>query len=385
MNKNQKILIINAGSATLKFKIFTAELKEEIAGIIERIGMKDSFLELQESNQPNFFRQNYPGGVKNHEQAVDKMLAALKKILSQVEIIGHRVVHGGEEFQQVTRLNSVIIQQLAEYNHLAPLHNPINLACIRKLSQILPKLDQYAVFDTAYFSTMPEYIYRYALPNRLYTQNKIRRYGFHGVSHQSAVIQGAKKAKVSLTSSKIVSCHLGSGCSVTATLNGHALATSMGFTPLEGLVMSTRSGDLDASIPLYLLSELKMDMSQVTQILNEQSGLLGIAGTKDMRDILAAAGHKVEGYDIDRQFTSEQQASAKLALDMFIYSITKYIGQYHVLLKGLDLLVFTGGIGERSGVIRKMVTQQIRHLGKFKTTVIPANEELVIAQQILTV
>lgn len=385
MKPGQKILIINAGSATLKFKIFSANLTEEISGVVERLDLTDSFLELKSRGSKNFVRRNFPGGVKDQIEALEAVFLQLKDYLPQVGLIGHRVVHGGEEFTQTTRLNSLVVEKLKKYNKLAPLHNPANLMAAARTLKKFPAVDQYAVFDTAYYKTLPEHIYRYALPNEFYEKEKIRVYGFHGVSHQYAVLEGAKKAKKSLKNLRVVSCHLGSGCSVTASLAGEALATSMGFTPLSGVMMSSRAGDLDPGILLYLLEELKLDAAAIRNILNRQSGLLAVAGVVDMRDILLAAGQKVEDYEAKKQFTISERERARLALKMFIYHLTSYIGQYFVLLGGLDLLVFTGGIGERSNVIRQLVKKQVSHLGKFKVAVVPANEELMIAREILKV
>lgn len=377
-----KILIINSGSATLKFKIFdSVALKEQIIGIIERIGLEDSFLELKEKGSRNFFKQNFPGGIKNHEAAFSEMAKSLKKFLPEIGHIGHRVVHGGEEFNSTVRLNHVVIGKLAKYNELAPLHNPINLCCIKKSWDLFPQIDQYAIFDTAYYRTLPDYVFKYALPEELYKEYGIRRYGFHGISHEYAAVEGARKAKKNFLKSKIITCHLGGGCSMTAAKDGQAVGTTMGFTPLEGLMMSTRSGDIDPSIPLFLISR-GLSPEEVDEILNKKSGLLGVAGTRDMREILSAAGEKVVGYKPEKKFSSTEKEKSKLALKMFVYNIVRYVGQFKAVMKGLDLLVFTGGIGERSPALRNLVLKEVKSLGKFKSIVVNANEELMMAKEI---
>jgi acetate kinase len=270
---------------------------------------------------------------------------------------------------------------LEKFNKLAPLHNPVNLACVKSAMKILPHVDQFAIFDTAYYSSIPDYAHRYALPEKYYALG-IRRYGFHGISHKYAIINGAKKAKIKIAKSKIITCHLGSGCSITATQNGRAVDTTMGFTPLEGLTMSTRAGDLDASIPLYMINELKMTPAEIYDLFNKQSGLLGICGLMDMREILIAAGKKVVGYKSDKKYSKKQQADCRLALEIFVYDIVRYIGQLAMSMSGMDLIVFTGGIGERSPVVRKMVLDRIKSLRKFQSAVVNADEEWMIAQEI---
>ena len=375
-----KILIINAGSATLKFKVFSAvNLSEEISGIVERLGLKNSFLTVKSSGVRKTIK--YPSGLKNHNLAFREIAKELKSILPEIKLVGHRIVHGGGVFNQPVKLNSYIIEKLERYNKLAPLHNPINLTCAKIALKILPRVQQFAVFDTAYYFTIPNYAHRYALPEKFYKLG-IRRYGFHGLSHKYSAIVGAKKINLPIKKSKIITCHLGSGCSLTATKNGQAIDTTMGFTPLEGLTMSTRAGDLDASIALYMIDELKMSTKEISFLFNEQSGLLGVAGTMDMREILSAIGYQVSGFKTDKKYTKNQKAKAKLALAIFIYDIVRYIGQLAISLEGVDLVVFTGGIGERSAVIRSLILNKIKHLGKFKSVIISANEELMIAREI---
>lgn len=376
-----KILVINSGSATLKFKVFSApNLSEEISGIVERIGLKGSFLSIKSANGD--FVKKYPQGIKDHSLALGEVVLQINDILPDIKLVGHRVVHGGGVFHEPVRLNKNVIQKLSKYNKLAPLHNPINLACASTALKILPQAKHLAVFDTAYYSTLPDYVHRYALPEKFYKLG-IRRYGFHGLSHKYSAIEGSKKAKIKINKSKIITCHLGSGCSITATLNGRAIDTTMGFTPLEGLTMSTRAGDLDASIPLYMIDELKMSTFEINEIFNKKSGLLAIAGTMDMREILLACGKKVTDYKTNKIFTKKQKVNSELALNIFIYDIVRYIGQLITSMGGVDLIVFTGGIGERSPIIREMILKQIKCLGKCKPVVVNANEELMIAREII--
>lgn len=375
-----KILIINAGSATLKFKVFSADkLKEEISGLFERIGLKESFLSLKSAGRT--VTRKYPAGLADHQLAFTALAEEIKDILPDIKLVGHRLVHGGGVFHRPTKLNQIIIKKLSVYNKLAPLHNHINLSCASAALKILPQARHLAVFDTAYYANLPDYIKHYALSDKFFKLG-IRKYGFHGLSHQYAAQAGAKAAGLKISQAKIITCHLGSGASLTATRNGQSCDTTMGFTPLSGLVMSTRSGDLDPFIPLYLIKELKMSVAEVSGLLNHKSGLLGLTGQSDMREILAAAGQKVSGYKANKKFTSQDKKQAQLALAIFVYSVVRYIGQLTAVLGGLDLLVFTGGIGERSPIIRRMIVLQVKHLAKFKTVVIPANEELMMAREI---
>lgn len=382
-----KILVFNSGSATLKFKIYCESnknfsLSEELSGIIERIGLDNSFIEISERGSKNFIKENFPSGIKNHAEAVILVLEKIKKYLVEISYVGHRVVHGGADFVDPTLINSVVLQRLRKFNRLAPLHTPINLTVIEQALKLLPDAKQYAIFDTAYYKTLPEHIYLYPLPWELSQEQQIRRYGFHGISHKYAAQEAAKKLKQPLKKLKIVSCHLGSGASMTATKNGEAMSTTMGFTPLAGLMMSTRCGDIDPAIPLYLINEIGLNSQEVDNILNKKSGLLGVAGTMDMREVLAAAGKKVVSYKVEKKFTDEEKKRAEIALKMFVYNIVRYVGQLAVTIGGIDALVFTGGIGERSPIIRQLVVKDLKALGKFKTIVIPANEELMIAREI---
>jgi acetate kinase len=374
------ILVINSGSATLKCKLFNAgDLKVVFEGMVERIGLKDAFLATGKEIIP------YHGGIRNHEEALSIVLMAISRKYSlgkkELLAIGHRVVHGGEAFTSPTMVNSKVLKRLEKYKKLAPLHNPLNLACIEACMKLLPGIKNIGVFDTAYYRTLPDYAFIYPLPLKFYNQYKIRRYGFHGISHEYATRETARHLKKPLKKLKIISCHLGSGSSITATKFGQAIDTSMGFTPLEGLMMSTRTGDLDPAIPLYLIKTLKFHPWEVDQILNKNSGLLGVAGTMDMREVLVNAGYKIKGFKA-KKADSRKQKAARLALQIFIYRVQKYIGAYAAIMGGVDVIVFTGGIGERSEIIRKLVLKNLKRLGRFKTLVIPANEELMIAREV---
>ncbi|MEI6627353.1 MAG: acetate/propionate family kinase [bacterium] len=382
----KNILVINSGSATLKFKIFQLADKTEpveiVSGIFERIGIDNSFMEMKELLKNNFVKKNFPEGLKSHAEAFEVLIKELASYLSDLVYVGHRVVHGGEAFTEPTELNTTSLQRLKKYNRLAPLHNPVNLACAEKAMELLPNTKNFAVFDTAYYKTIPDYAYLYALPLEYHDNYGIRRYGFHGISHKYATRKACEILGKDLSNLKIVSCHLGSGASLSATLNGQAVATTMGFTPLQGLMMSTRCGDLDPAVPLFMIEELKMTPQEVDRVMNKKSGLLGIAGTMDMREILSAAGEQVTGYEPKKEFTEEEKHRAKLALKMFVYNVARYIGEYTVAMKGLDLVIFTGGIGERSEAVRQKVLAEISFMGKIESIVIPANEELMIAEEV---
>jgi len=376
------ILVINSGSATLKFKVFEfGNLKESISGIVERIGLEGSFIESRIKDQES---RDYCR-VKNHEEALKIVLERISDFrfpISDFLIVGHRVVHGGEEFTKPTVVTPGILQKLKKYSKLAPLHNPANLAGIAACQKLLPKIKNIAVFDTAFYSALPDYAYTYALPYEFYLKHGIRRYGFHGISHQFVAEEAAKKLGKPFKNLKLITCHLGSGCSITAINGGKAVDTSMGFTPLEGLMMSTRAGDLDPSIPLYLIRELGMKPQEVDRILNFKSGLLGISGFADMREVLTAAGYKVAGFKLNKKLKIKNKKLSQLALKIFVYRVQKYIGAYAGILGGADAVVFTGGIGERNPTIRSLILKGLKILGKVKVLAIPTNEELMIAREV---
>lgn len=378
----QYILVFNAGSATLKFKVFYfRSLKEKIAGNFERIGLLHPFLVIGQREWQ--FRK-----VGNHEQALRIILQRLQSIdyglrLKEIVDIGHRVVHGGEKFFKPLVVTPKIWQKIAQYNKLAPLHNPANLAVIRACYKLLPGVKNMAVFDTGFYKDLKPEVFLYALPLRFYTQYHIRRYGFHGISHGYVAKEAAKKLNKPLSKLNLITCHFGNGDSITAIKGGKPIDTTMGFTPLEGLTMGTRSGDLDPSVPLYLIQGLKMKPTQVYNLLNKKSGLLAISGfTSDMREILLASGYKVYDYQSKRKYTKKQKERAKLALSMFIYDIQRYISAYAGLLGKVDTIVFTGGMGERSPVIRRLALEGLRFTKKPKVLIIQTDEELAIAKEV---
>jgi len=364
------ILVLNAGSATLKFKVFKlADLKIVKSGIVERIGLMNSFIIINEQKEIS--------EVESHEQAFKLVISKLGEIKDDIVLVGHRVVHGGEDFKEPVVLNKKTIKKLKKYNKLAPLHNPVNLSCIKASDKYFKKVPDVAVFDTSFYQTLPDYAYIYAIPIKYYQRHKIRKYGFHGISHQYIAEQAAQKMRKNLNKLNLITCHLGSGCSITAIKKGKAIDTSMGFTPLEGLVMMTRSGSIDPAIPLYLMRKLKMSEDDINNCLNKRSGLFGLSGLMDMRDILSKAGYQVPGYKFKGRITKREQEVCRLTIDIFVYKIRKYLGSYKLILKDVDAIIFTGGIGERSSVIRSQILKNIT----IKSFIIPANEELMIAQQ----
>ncbi len=368
--EQQYILIINAGSATLKFKIFSfSDVKLVKEGIVERIGLMGSFIEFEGKKEFN--------EVENHEEAFKLIISKIGDLKDKIIMVGHRVVHGGGKYNEPILINKSILKNLKKFNILAPLHNPVNIKCIAAAHKYLPNIPNVAVFDTAFYKTLPPHAYIYAIPLKFYKQHKIRRYGFHGISHQYVAQMAAEKLKKPLSQLNLITCHLGSGCSITAIKKGQAIDTSLGFTPLEGLVMSTRCGTIDPAIPLYMITRLKMSAEEVDSLLNKRSGLFGLSGSMDMREILVKAGYVVPGFKLKSKVTLKEKEIAKLTLEIFIYNIKKYIGAYNTIIGKVDALVFTAGIGERSAIIRKLILQD---LPKFKVLVISTNEELLIAQ-----
>ena len=365
------ILVINCGSSSAKYQLFDINNYRSLAkGLIERIG------------------QN--GNCKNHYDAIGRIVKELtdKKtgvISSADEIagIGHRVVHGGEEFKSSTLITDKVIASIEKYSELAPLHNPPSLLGINACMDILKGIPQVAVFDTSFHQTMPQNAFLYGLPYKYYEKYGIRRYGFHGTSHRYVAMDAAKALKKPLGKLKIITCHLGNGCSMTAVENGKSVDTSMGFTPLEGLLMGTRSGDLDPAVVFYLMAKEGLSPAQISDILNKESGLLGVSGvSNDMRDLLKSS--KLPGPSATTAGAGKTQSSkrARLAIDMFVYRIEKYIGSYQAAMKGLDAIVFTAGIGEHNPWLVNRVKKDLKDvIGKsVRVLTIPTNEELLIAR-----
>lgn len=374
-------LVINSGSSSLKFSLFTKALKVRASGIVERIGLEKPFLSATLDGEK--VKETYKE-VKDHAVALKNVFAALKENgfdIKDIHAVGHRVVHGGEELTEPVIVNAAVIGRIRKHIRIAPLHNPANLAGILSCKTLLPWAKNVAMFDTGFYKGMPDFVYMYALPWELYKKHRIRRYGFHGISHQYVSQEAARQLKKPYRSLKIVSCHLGSGASITAVKNGKAFDTSMGFTPLEGLMMSTRCGDIDPAIPGYLMKELKMTPEEIDTLMNAKSGLLGVSGYKDLREVLTAAGHKVPGFSSKRRVSAERKYRAKLALDMFAFNVARYIGMYASIMGGVDAVLFTAGIGERSDTMRKMILKKVDLPWRPKIMVVPTDEELMIAKQ----
>lgn len=384
------ILVLNAGSSSLKFQIFKksgSKLAPIIKGEVEAINLANSSITINHVTTKTT--------VKSHQEALQKsfqliLKTGLIKDLQEIKLIGHRVVHGGEKYRKSVRINATVIKEIKNLSKLAPLHNPANLAGIISCQKLLPKAAQVAVFDTAFHQTIPEKAFLYALPAEFHKKHKIRRYGFHGINHQYVSEEAIKILKAKKKPFKrILSCHLGNGCSITAILDGKSIETSMGFTPLEGLIMGTRSGDIDPAIPLYMEKTLNQSPAEIDQLLNKKSGLLGLTGlSSDMRTIHAAA--------------QKGNKKAILALEMYTYRIAKYIGSFIGVLGGVDAIIMTAGIGEHAGYVRQAIfdyfkgtldlnpkanlnNEQFINSAKSKTQIliIPANEELKIAQESL--
>lgn len=373
--KNKLILIVNAGSSSMKFKLFDEKLNEIVSGIAERISQRSSFIVFNDKKKKIF--------IKNHEQALKKFFEFIKAEninLKNIEKVGHRYVHGGENFYKPTLITENNLKSLEKLNNLAPLHNPHNLAGVKACIKLLKFAKNYACFDTAYFHNLPEKVKLYPIPMYINNKYNIRKYGFHGLSHEFVAEKAAEKLKKRKNQLNLITCHLGSGCSISAIEKGEPIDTSMGFTPLEGLMMSTRSGDIDPAIPIYLINK-KLKPKAVEKTLNNQSGLFGISGYKDMRDILTAAGYKIPGYHLKKKPSAEQKLLSNLALEMFIYRIKKYIGSYQAILKKVDAVVFTAGIGERSPQVRNLIVKGLPN--KPKTLIIQTNEELMMAKLII--
>lgn len=347
------ILVINCGSSSVKYKVFSSpDFKQVHKGGVDQIGEIDSL-------------------VKNHQEAVEGIFADLEKVgINKAEIIGvgHRVVHGGENFKEPAVIDKNVIKGIKDNINLAPLHNPANLEGIMACLQVLPDVKQVAVFDTAFHSSIPEHAFMYPIPYEMYTKNRIRKYGFHGTSHAYVAEKAAEKIGKPLSKLKLITVHLGNGCSISAVDEGKCIDTSMGFTPLAGLMMGTRCGDVDPALPLYLINQLQIAPQKVDAMLNKESGLLGIAGiSNDVRTI--------------KKEVEKGNKRAKLAANMYLYAIKKYIGSYLYILGGVDGIVFTAGVGENNP---DFVNEVTKDLGKFlkekpKVLIIPTEEELKIA------
>lgn len=389
-----KILVLNCGSSSIKYQLFEMPSEQVLAkGVVEKIGLSDSFMKHEKIG---FEKQVITKDIPNHKVGINSVLECLLdenmgslKSIDEIGAVGHRVVHAGEKYSGSVKVTDSVIDALTECISLAPLHNPPNLEGIRAMKALLPNVPQVAVFDTAFHQTMPEYSYLYAIPYELYTKYAIRRYGFHGTSHRYVSAVGAQLAGLDYNNSKIITCHLGNGSSIAAVMNGKSLDTSMGLTPTEGVMMGTRCGDLDIGAALTIAERENLDLKQLSNLVNKQSGLKGVSCvSSDMRDIETAA--------------EEGDKNCALALDMFAYRVKKYIGAYAAAMGGVDLIIFTGGIGENDKASRGRIMQNMEFLGidfdfdlnansrgtkmlskensKVKVMVVETNEELVIAQ-----
>lgn len=392
------VLVFNCGSSSLKYQVLNMESNTEYTllakGLVERIGLergdithKPSGKEKLEISKPV---PNHTEGIKSVLELVTDPEHGVLKSLNEIDAVGHRVAHGGELFPESCIVDDKVIAGIEELCELAPLHNPANLLGIRAVKELLPDVPQVAVFDTSFHQTMPDYAYMYAIPYRCYEEYKIRRYGFHGTSHKFVAAKACEILGLNQADSRVVTCHLGNGGSVTAVLNGKSVDTSMGFTPVEGVVMGTRCGNLDVGVVTYLQHKENLDADGINAMLNKQSGFLGVSGvSSDCRDITAAA--------------ESGNYRAALSMKMFCHSVRKYIGAYSAVMGGLDAIVFTGGIGENDAELREEICSTLGYLGvefdkaanegvrgkdvvltkpssKVKVLTLTTNEELVIAR-----
>ena len=389
-----KVLVLNCGSSSIKYKLYDMTTKEVMAqGGIEKLGLPDSFLKFTLADgSKKIIEKNMP----EHTVGVELILEVLTnaeygciKSLDEIEAVGHRLVHGGEKFNTSVVITPEVIKQMEACTDLAPLHNPANLKGVAAITKILPNVPQVGVFDTAFHQTMPAHAYMYALPYEYYEKYGVRRYGFHGTSHRYVSRRACEFLGLDYENTKIITAHIGGGGSITAIKNGKSIDTSMGLTPVEGLMMGTRCGDVDLGAMTFLMEKENLDAAAVNALINKKSGVMGVSGvSSDMRDIEAAI--------------AEGNERAKLALDMFEYRLLKYIGAYTAALNGVDVLVFTGGIGENQKQTRDFICRGLEYLGvkydaelnarsrgeeielstpdsKVRVVVIPTDEELTIA------
>ena len=387
------VLVINCGSSSLKYQLIDSDTEAVLAkGLCERIGIDGRLVYQKAGNDKEITEASMP----THKEAIQMVLEALTnektgaiKSLAEVNAIGHRIVHGGEKFASSAIITDEMIKAVEECNDLAPLHNPANLIGIRVCSELMPNVPQVGVFDTAFHQTMPAKAYLYGLPIEYYKNYKVRRYGFHGTSHSFVSKRAVEFLGLDKDNSKVIVCHLGNGSSISAVQNGKCVDTTMGLTPLEGVVMGTRSGSIDPAIVEYIAKKENLDLAGVMNVLNKKSGLQGMSGvSSDMRDLRAAA--------------AEGNEDAKNAIEVLCYGIAKYVGGYVAAMNGVDAIVFTAGIGENVGMIREKVCSYLGFLGvtidakaneamgeevvisgadsKVKVAVIPTNEELAICR-----
>lgn len=389
-----KILVLNNGSSSVKYKLIDSVSKAVLAeGGVEKIGLPDSFIKFK---RPDGNKETITVSMPDHKAAITEVFKVLTdprtgaiKSLDEIQAVGHRVVHGMEYFNKSVIITPEVVEKIKECYPVAPLHNPANVIGIEAVTELLPGTPQVAVFDTAFHQTMPAKAYMYALPYEDYEKYGVRRYGFHGTSHRYVSRRACEFLNLPYDKTKMITCHIGNGGSITAVLDGKSVDTSMGLTPTEGLMMGTRVGDVDPGALVYLMERTGIDAKELQRIINKESGVLGVSGiSNDMRDIEAGikAGNE----------------RAKLAMDMYEYRIIKYIGAYAAVLNGVDVIVFTGGVGENQTATREAICNHLSYLGivsdpeankvrgeetvitkpesKVKVVVIPTDEELMIAQ-----
>jgi acetate kinase len=396
------ILVVNCGSSSLKYQLLDMKNEEVYdllaKGLVERIGMEVGCLKHEAAGKEKVVKEM---PIADHTVGIQAVIDALLdkeygvlSTLEDIEAVGHRVVHGAEEFVGSQLITDAVIAQLEKCSVFAPLHNPANILGIRAVSAVLPAVPQVGVFDTAFHQTMPQYAYMYGLPYEYYEKHGIRRYGFHGTSHKYVSAKGAKFAGLDPQNSKVITCHLGNGSSIAAVVNGKSIDTTMGFTPLEGLIMGTRCGSIDPEVVTYIQEKEGLTAAQMSTVLNKKSGFLGLSClSSDARDLDEAA--------------NEGNPKAKLVLKKLTYDITKYIGAYTAAMNGVDLIVFTGGIGENNSRLRRRVCENLTYLGvkfdydanvvrgkdtiltapdsKVKVALITTNEELMIARDTMNI
>ena len=389
-----KILVLNCGSSSVKYKLIDSDTKKVLAeGGVEKIGLPDSFLKFK---RPDGSKETITVEMPDAKAAVENVIKVLTdpkdgviKSFDEIDAVGHRVVHGMDKFNKSVLITPEVIEKVKECYTVAPLHNPANIAGIEAVTSLIPSVPQVAVFDTAFHQTMPDYAYMYALPYEAYEKYGVRRYGFHGTSHRYVSKRACEFLGVDYDKQRIITCHIGNGGSIAAINDGKCVDTSMGLTPTEGLMMGTRVGDVDPGALVYLMKEMNLDADGLLNLINKKSGVAGVSGvSSDMRDIEAAI--------------KEGNERARLALEMYEYRILKYIGAYAAVLGGVDIIVFTGGVGENQTVTREKICKKLEFLGvtfdeeanktrgeeitisgadsKVKVVVIPTDEEMMIAQ-----
>lgn len=394
-----KTLVINCGSSSLKYQLIDMATEDcMVQGLVERIGIEGSILTQKVEGKDKYVINS---DIKDHKEAIRLVLEALVdpvhgviKSMDEISAVGHRVVHGGEKYSDSVLINDEVLQSIKDCIVLAPLHNPPNVIGIEACKELMPNTPMVAVFDTAFHQTMPEKAFVYALPYELYEKEHIRKYGFHGTSHKYVSAKIAEAMGKNIEDLKIITCHLGNGASIAAIKNGKCVDTTMGFTPLEGLVMGTRCGNIDPAVVTYLIDELGYTSQEVNTLMNKKSGIFGVSGvSSDFRDVEAAA--------------DKGSKEAQIALDLFRNSVKKYIGAYIAEMNGCDVIVFTAGVGENSIIERGAICRDLEFLGieldeernnirakvaeiskegsRIKLFVVPTNEELMIAQDTVSI